>query len=241
MYQVDNAIIMAAGMSSRFAPLSYVTPKALLNVRGEILIERQIRQLLEAGITEIVVIVGYKKEQFAYLREKYGVILIENEDYEKRNNHSSIYKARKYLGNSYICSADNYFVDNPFEKEVTDAYYAMVFEEGETKEWCVSVDENDRITDVTIGGNHSWYMLGHAFWNKEFSEAFLEILNQIYDKEETRDKLWEQVYMEHIDELRLQIRRYSKETIWEFDSLEELCEFDETYKEMLGEKHYADK
>ena len=44
-----NAIIMAAGMSSRFAPLSLETPKALLNVKDEIMIERQIGQLREAG------------------------------------------------------------------------------------------------------------------------------------------------------------------------------------------------
>ena len=47
-----NAIIMAAGMSSRFAPLSLETPKALLNVKDEIMIERQIGQLREAGIDE---------------------------------------------------------------------------------------------------------------------------------------------------------------------------------------------
>ena len=66
-----NAIIMAAGMSSRFAPLSLETPKALLNVKDEIMIERQIGQLREAGIDEIVIVVGYLKEKFEYLKEKY--------------------------------------------------------------------------------------------------------------------------------------------------------------------------
>lgn len=42
-YRVTNAVIMAAGMSSRFAPLSYEKPKALLQVKGDILIEREIR------------------------------------------------------------------------------------------------------------------------------------------------------------------------------------------------------
>ena len=51
-----NAIIMAAGMSSSFAPLSLETPKALLNVKDEIMIERQIGQLREAGIDEIVIV-----------------------------------------------------------------------------------------------------------------------------------------------------------------------------------------
>ena len=40
MIYVDNAIIMAAGMATRLAPLSYEKPKALLNIKGEILIER---------------------------------------------------------------------------------------------------------------------------------------------------------------------------------------------------------
>ena len=44
-YAVDNAVILAAGLSSRFAPISYERPKGLLKVRGEILIERQIEQL----------------------------------------------------------------------------------------------------------------------------------------------------------------------------------------------------
>ena len=66
--KVDNAIIMAAGTSSRFAPISFEKPKALINVRGEILIERQIKQLLDKGITEIYVVVGYKKELFFYLK-----------------------------------------------------------------------------------------------------------------------------------------------------------------------------
>ena len=61
-YAVDNAIILAAGLSSRFAPISYERPKGLLRVRGEVLIERQIEQLKAAGVTDIVVVVGYKKE-----------------------------------------------------------------------------------------------------------------------------------------------------------------------------------
>lgn len=59
-----NAIILAAGKSSRFAPFTYEKPKGLFRVKGEILIERQIEQLQEAGIKEIYVIVGYMKEKF---------------------------------------------------------------------------------------------------------------------------------------------------------------------------------
>lgn len=60
-YAVDNAVILAAGLSSRFAPISYERPKGLLKVRGEILIEHQIEQLQAVGIRDIVIVVGYKK------------------------------------------------------------------------------------------------------------------------------------------------------------------------------------
>ena len=97
-YKVDNAIIMAAGISPRFAPISYELPKGLLKVNGEILIERQIEQLREAGIKEIVVVVGYMKERLFYLEDKYNVKILVNNDYHKRNNHSTLYVAREYLG-----------------------------------------------------------------------------------------------------------------------------------------------
>lgn len=228
-YKVDNAIIMAAGLSSRFAPISYEKHKALLEIKGEILIERQIRQLREKGISNIILVVGYRKEDFYYLIDKYGVMIVENPDYQVRNNNSSIYSVRKYLRNSYICSADNYFTINPFETEVEEAYYAAMFSSGETKEWCLQTDAKDWITGVSIGGNRQWYMLGHTFWSEKFSGKFVQILEDIYEDENTRDKLWESIYLEYISQLKMKIRRYENGQIFEFDSLDELREFDPKY------------
>ncbi|MDE6893173.1 MAG: NTP transferase domain-containing protein [Lachnospiraceae bacterium] len=228
-YKADNAIIMAAGASSRFAPLSYEVPKALIRVKNEILLERQIRQLQEAGITEIVIVVGYKKEQFYYLKEKMGVIIIENDEYRVRNNNASIYAARDYLKNSYICSADNYFTKNPFKLTVEDAYYAAVYAEGETEEWCMEEDSSGYVGRVQIGGANAWYMLGHAFWNKAFSEKFLEILSAEYHRPETAGLLWEAIYSRHLDKLKLKIKKYERDFIFEFDSLDELRLFDSSY------------
>ena len=230
MYQVDNAVIMAAGTASRFAPLSYERPKALIEVKGEVLIERQIRQLQEAGIRDIMVVVGYMKESFAYLEEKFGVKIIENTEYLTRNNNSTIYAVKDYLKNTYICSSDNYFSRNPFESEVDGAYYSAVYADGETKEWCLTEDENGHIDSVTVGGRDAWFMLGHAFWTEEFSNAFLAILERIYDDPSTTDLLWESIYMAHLDILKMTIRKYDSDVIFEFDTLDELREFDETYK-----------
>ena len=226
--KVDNAIIMAAGTASRFAPLSDEKPKALIEVRGEVLIERQIRQLREAGIEEVVVVTGYKAEQFEYLKDKYGVVLINNPYYLTRNNNSSIYAAREYIKNSYICSSDNYFITNPFESDVDESYYAAVYIEGETGEWCI-LEEDGLIKDVKVGGQDSWVMLGHVFWSESFSRSFLHILEDEYEWPETADKLWETIYIEHINELPMKIRKYPADFIFEFDTLDELREFDDSY------------
>lgn len=228
-YKVDNAVIMAAGTASRFAPISYERPKALIEVKGEILLERQIRQLLEAGIKEIILVVGYKKEQFMYLKDKFGVIIVENNEYLTRNNNSSIYAVRKYLKNTYICSSDNYFSKNPFEEYVDDSYYAAVYADGETKEWCMTEDKDGYIGSVTVGGKDAWFMLGHTFWSEEFSSKFLEILEKIYDLPETVDLLWESIYMQHLDTLKMKMRKYEDDFIFEFDTLDELRVFDTSY------------
>lgn len=229
MYNVDNAIIMAAGVSSRFAPLSYEKPKALITVNGEVLIERQIRQLREVGINEIVVVVGYKKEQFYYLKEKFGVIIVENPEYNTGNNNASIYVAQKYIHNSYICSADNYFTQNQFTKMVEESFYSVVYSNGKTDEWCVDIDNNEYITGVKIGGENSWYMLGHVFWSESFSEKFLGILNDEYNLPQTKNLLWESIYINHIDELKMKVKKYDDNYIFEFDTLDELRKFDKSY------------
>ena len=123
-YKVENAVILAAGLSSRFAPISYEKPKGLLKVRGEILIERQIRQLQDAGISNITVVVGYKKEYFFYLESKFGVSIVVNNEYASKNNHASLMCVKERLGNTYICSSDDYLLNNPFEAYVWKAFYS---------------------------------------------------------------------------------------------------------------------
>ncbi len=228
--RVDNAVIMAAGTSSRFAPLSYEKHKALTVVKGEVLIERQIEQLKEAGVPEIYIVTGYKAEQFRYLTEKSGVKLIHNPEYLSRNNNSSIWAAKEVLGNSYVCSSDNYFASNPFESRVDDAYYAAEYADGRTAEWCMTEDQDGYIDSVTIGGEHAWYMLGHAFWSRRFSDEFLRILTAEYDLPETAGKLWEKIFMAHLDTLKMKIRKYHPDVIYEFDTMDELREFDGSYK-----------
>lgn len=92
---------------------------------------------------------------------------------------------------------------------------------------------HDRITNVTVGGSHAWYMLGHAYFDKAFSARFREILEQEHGRADTVDKLWENLYMEHIHEFDMRIRRYPANYIHEFDSLSEVQQFDPLFLENL--------
>ena len=110
--KVNNAVILAAGGSDISAKSVYNMPKGLFMKNGETLIERQIRQLKEAGINDITVVIGYKQELYFFLVDKWGVNIEINPDL-KKNNIYSLYIAKDFLGSTYILNCDNYFEYHP--------------------------------------------------------------------------------------------------------------------------------
>jgi CTP:phosphocholine cytidylyltransferase-like protein/thiamine kinase-like enzyme len=228
-HRVDNAIIMAAGISSRFVPISYEKPKGTLTVRGEILIERLIRQLKEAGVDDITVVIGYMKEQFFYLEDTFGVRLVINDEFAERNNNSTLRLVKNRLANTYIVASDSYFSKNVFSSYVYRAYYAAVFIEGPTDEHCIRTEGKKRITKVTVSGADEWVMFGEAYFDRKFSQTFVQVLEEVYDHPETKPKLWEVIYAEHIRRFDMDIKKYPDGMIYEFDSLEDVRRFDPNF------------
>lgn len=225
-YHVKNAIIMAAGMSTRFVPLSLEKPKGLLVVKNEVLIERQIEQLRDAGIKEIVLVLGYKKESFFYLESKYDVKIIINPDFHIKNNIETIWLAQKYIGNSYICSSDDYFTENPFTDYVYQSYYSSIHVTEKTGEWYMDKDSKGNLTKVRYYGEEGDVMLGHAYWNNDFSRAFLRLVNEHHELGDYDDKLWEVLLADNVSKLPpMQVKVYPDGIIFEFDSLDELREY----------------
>ena len=120
-----NAIILAAGFGMRMVPINTETPKGLLEIKGERLIERTIRQLHEVGITEIYVVVGFMKEQYEYLIDEYGVELIVAPDYASKNNLHSLKTAAAHLSNSYIIPCDIWCEKNPYSRNELYSWYMV--------------------------------------------------------------------------------------------------------------------
>lgn len=230
-HRIDNAVILAAGMSTRFVPFNFEIPKGLLSVKGEVLIERQIKQLRDKKIDQIIIVVGYMKEKFEYLVEKYGVILVETDDYEKKNNHASVYAARKYLKNTIITSSDLYFTENIFQTYAFDAYYSTVFMSGKTAERGIETNLDDKIIKTMYGDKcyDIWVTLGYAYFSERFSKNYINIMDKEFNLPETSNKFWADIQDEHLDELYMYAKRVGPDIIFEFDSLEELREFDTKY------------
>lgn len=96
-------VILSAGMGTRLMPLTKEKPKPLLEVNGMTLLERMMKNLMNEGIDEFIVIVGYHKEKVEELcpelEEKYSVNIkiIENEKYDVTNTSVSTYLASKYI------------------------------------------------------------------------------------------------------------------------------------------------
>lgn len=112
-----SAIILAAGTGMRMVPINTHIPKGLLKVNGEPLVERLIKQLLEADITCIYLVVGYMAEKFYYLSSKYGVTLVNNNEFANKNNLHSLSLVIDKLSNTYIVPCDVWCKFNPFNAD----------------------------------------------------------------------------------------------------------------------------
>lgn len=234
-YKVDNAVILAAGSATRFIPLSLEYPKGLFEVKGERLIERLIKQLQEAGITNITVVLGYKKEMFYYLKEKYNIKLVVNDEYQSKNNIRSIECVRESLKNTYICCCDDYFLSNPFNQFEYDSFYAGYETTENIAEMYADTDNDEKIISMQKGHNNGGeVLLGHTYWTADFSKRFIECVKN--DKEgKYAQKFWEWLVKDNLSNLpNFYFKEYSINKIFEFDYFEQLRAFDHEY---IGHAH----
>lgn len=241
-YKVDNAIIMAAGRSRRCMPLSNYLPKGLFEIKGDTMVERQIKQLHDAGIKQIIIVVGYLKEKYYEMAKKYkDLIVIDNTEWEEKNNISSIYAAKDYLKNSYICCSDNWFAHNVYCDYVYDSYYACKYTDEFLDEYCVkSTDKEGYMTSVKKGGEKCWYTIGEAFFNKEFSAKFIDYMVKEYYDPEVKYMLWDDFQIRHIDDLKLKVKGYSDDECKEFDTTEDILQFYPNFKDFI-EQFFAEE
>ena len=186
-----RAIILAAGFGMRMVPINLESPKALLEVNGEALIERQIRQLHEAGIYEIYVVVGFMKEKFDYLIDEYGVQLVVNREYASRNNLYSMKLVLDKIDNAYIVPCDIWCAKSPFSSRELYSWYMVSDREDPDSD--VRVNRKRELVEADAAGNA---MIGIAYLQGRDAAIVRERIRMLCSTFGKDGAFWEEVLYE---------------------------------------------
>lgn len=218
-----NAIILAAGFGMRMVPINTMYTKGMLKVNGEPLVERLICQLHEAGVNNIYIIVGFMKEEYEYLIDKYNVKLIVNKYYMEKNNLHSLKLASKYIGNSYIIPCDVWCGMNPFANEEKDSWYMVNDLVDEESIFRLNRKNNLNVIGKDSAGNG---MVGIAYINKIDSEWLISEINALCNDPVYDDCFWEQALIED-GKMKIRANVVHSSQYVEINTYEQLRELDE--------------
>lgn len=227
-YRVKSAVFQAAGVCRRFAPISYDIPKGLLPVRGERLVERQIRQLHEVGITDITLVVGHLAESFEYLKDMYGVKLAFNPEYALVNTLATVHLVREQLDNTYILYSDHYYPENPFHTYEYRSYYPTRYD-NPTGEWTQVYDEDRNSINMEKSDNGGEYLHGFAYITKATADELMPYLVDAYNDPKLKDNFWEHVMWLGREHIHIYCDIWPHGAVNEFDTMEQIAAFDPDY------------
>ena len=226
-----QAIILAAGFGMRMVPINHETPKAFLEIDGQPLVERLICQLQEVGIHDIKIVVGFMKEQFDYLIDKYGVQLIVNPDYAKKNNLHSLALASRYIDNAYIVPSDVWCEKNPFS--INELYSWYMVSEIIESESDVRVNRKKELVRVTDGkdGNS---MVGISYLCGSVADQVKKNILDMCKQPEYDGSFWETALYKD-NKMMASARVVSSSEVVEINTYEQLRDLDDHSEQLKSD------
>ncbi|EEW77477.1 D-glycero-alpha-D-manno-heptose 1-phosphate guanylyltransferase [Haemophilus influenzae] len=171
-----NAIILAAGLGSRFKDITQSTHKALLDIHGTPNLERTLTFLRQANIDNIVIVTGYLHEQFNYLQEKYSCTLIHNEKYREYNSIYSFSLAQDFFNDCYVIDADVVLNRNIFLTKPSHSRYFTVIRSKTHNEWLPILNSNGQVIRIEIGSLNQPSLSGVSYWTTRDCNIILNLL-----------------------------------------------------------------
>lgn len=225
-----RAVILAAGFGMRMVPINLEMPKALLEVNGEKLIERQIRQLHAVGIKEIYIVVGFMKECFEYLIDEFDVKLIVNHEYSRKNNLYSLAMAADFLDNAYIVPCDIWCSKTPFCQHELYSWYMV----GDLVDEDSDVRINRKTELVRVKEKAGNTMIGISYLLPDDARKMRERLREFTKKKEFDDSFWEELLYEN-GKMFVAARVVHATDVVEVNTYEQLRELDGNSQQLHSE------
>ena len=96
-------------------------------------------------------VVGFLKEQYEYLIDEFGVELVVNPDYARKNNLHSVDRVRSALSDCYVVPCDLYCTENPFRTHEFYSWYMV--SEAPAPDSTVRVNRKQALIPVSENGN----------------------------------------------------------------------------------------
>ena len=229
----ENAILMAAGLGARMRPLTERMPKPLVPVRGTPLIETVIAALNRRGVKDVYVVTGYLREQFLPLAEKNpNVHLVENLDYDTKNNINSIAVAADIMSASdcFVCEADLFVPDDRLLlRDLDRSGYFGKFVPGFSDDWVFGTDADRRITRVGKGGTDCFNMVGISYFRQPDAKRIADAVREAVEDPANAQLFWDDIVNRLVnDGLDLTIHEVGLNEIIECDTVEDLKKLEES-------------
>ncbi|NBK91509.1 winged helix-turn-helix transcriptional regulator [bacterium 1XD21-13] len=222
----QRAIILAAGYGMRMIPINTETPKGLLQVNGEPLIERIIKQLHKVNVHDITVVVGFMKESYEYLIDEYQVELLVNMEYSQKNNLHSLNLAKNKIENTYIIPCDIWCDENPFQHNELYSWYMI--NELMDDESNVRVNRKQELVRTDQGGNQ---MIGISYITGEAVHSLKQHLTEMDSDPIYQHSFWEEALFEK-DKMIASSRLVNSRMTYEINTYEQLRELDESSRQL---------
>ena len=192
-YSIHTAVIMAAGMGTRFGHLTEVIPKGFIPFKGKPMVLRSIDTLIECGIDRIIIGTGYHREVYEALMERYPEIeCVFSPRYAETNSMYTLWNCREAIGEDNFLLLES---DIVFEKKAIEELIRTPFESAMLitpvmkfqDQYYVQMDEEKRLVNCSTD-KEAITPSGELVGAHKLSNRFYRLLCDEYDPE-TRPKL----------------------------------------------------